>query len=293
MRSAFRHCSLHLEDRKVLRRITTLKPPDYHIHTRHSFDCQHTMQQMCQAAIDAGISEIGVSDHVDWHPENPGHHYFEADAWWEDYHTCRTEFKNQLTIRAGLELGEPNLYPRETENLLALYPWDYCLASVHRAAERMICDPAVFHSSEEYVYDTYFDSVLAMVEHAHFDILGHLDIIKRYSFGRYQPFDPRNFEEIIRQILKTLVARKKVLEVNTGTLRKAVQQISPHPLIIDWFFEEGGTWVTIGSDAHKPQGLGTEFDLAVDVIRSAGFDTLAQFEKRCPSPLQLHANPST
>ena len=39
---------------------------DYHVHTEFSVDCATPMRDSCLAAIDAGITEIAFTDHVDF-----------------------------------------------------------------------------------------------------------------------------------------------------------------------------------------------------------------------------------
>ena len=82
-------------------------------------------------------------------------------------------------------------------------------------------------------------------ETADFDVLAHLDVVKR--FGRN------------------------------------LQQTSPAQPVIDWFFEEGGRWVTLGSDAHEPQHVGHELQAALQSAQAAGFAAAARYRTRRPS----------
>lgn len=66
------------------------------------------MTEMCRAALERGIPEIGFSDHFDMMPEDQCYNFFQADAWWEALQGCRENFQGLLAIRAGVELGEPH-----------------------------------------------------------------------------------------------------------------------------------------------------------------------------------------
>jgi histidinol-phosphatase (PHP family) len=58
-------------------------------------------------------------------------------------------------------------------------------------------------------------------------------------------------------------------------------------VILDWFREEGGRWVTLGSDAHTPEEVGYGFDQVMTALDYAGFTHLARYESRHPSPIPL------
>ena len=56
----------------------------------------------------------------------------------------------------------------------------------------------------------------------------------------------------------------RALEVNTSSPLASAD-------LVRWFREEGGEAVSFGSDAHQPRLVGQRFDLAVDVVETAGF----------------------
>jgi histidinol-phosphatase (PHP family) len=259
-------------------------PQDYHIHTRYSCDSQASMTEMCRTALDLGISEIGFSDHYDLIPEDLCYGYFKPDAWWEALEQCRIEFKGLLHIKAGIEIGEPHRFPQATREILDKYPWDYALGSLHWVGGELVFHRSYFNQPAEVAYRTYFCELNQMVTEADFDILAHMDVVKRYGFDEYGNYDPRKYEADIRAVLRTCAQRDIALEVNTGTLRRPIQQTSPSAEILTWFHEEGGRWITIGSDAHSPEYVGAGFEKAIRSISNAGFEHLASFTTRQPSP---------
>ena len=262
-------------------------PQDYHIHTDYSCDCKATMMEMCQAAVELNIKEIGFCDHYDLMPEDPCFAFFQADAWWESLQRCREDFQDSLTIRAGIELGEPHLFQDEMHEILEKYPWDYSMGSMHWVGSKTVFDPSYFKAPADVAYRTYFLELAKMVAHADFDILAHLDFIKRFGFDTYGMYDPFQFESEIRDVLRICATRGFALEVNTAPLRRPVNQIAPSAVILSWFREEGGRWVTLGSDAHLSEHVGFGLESAMSFLRSAGFEDLASFESRHPSPMPI------
>jgi len=257
-------------------------PFDYHIHTSFSRDSDVTMEAMCRAAMEADIPEIGFSDHFDMVPEDPYSGHFKADAWWHAFERCQNTFRGSLTLRAGVEVGEPHRFPLQVERLLDTYPWDYCIGSLHWADERRIFDPAFFERPAAEAYGAYFEELMRMVRDGTFDILGHMDIAKRYGYDAYGSYDPAAYEPQIRRVLKEAACRDLAIEVNTATLRRSVQQPTPDRKVLRWFQQEGGRWVTLGSDAHAPEDVGYGLDQALRDAVQAGFDHLARFEGRRP-----------
>jgi histidinol-phosphatase (PHP family) len=243
---------------------------------------------MCRAAITAFIPEIGFTEHFDSHPHDHCTGFFKADEWWEELTRCRNQFRDVLIIRAGIELSEPHQYPKAIQELLLQYPWDYALGALHWVGDEQIFQEPYFNRSEEEAYEDYFMEMLRVVETGEFDILAHMDVVKRYGFENYGRFNPEQFEGQIRTILHALATRNLALELNTVTLRRSVQETSPSKQILQWFHEEGGQLVTLGSDAHSPDHVGFGTDKAISMIQSSGFDNLTSFEgrkpKRTPNP---------
>jgi histidinol-phosphatase (PHP family) len=243
------------------------------------------MKEMCAAAIDRGIQILGFSDHYDLLPEDPCFDFFRADDWWGEYGLCRQAFEGDLTLVAGIEIGEPHRFPKAVEELLGAYPWDYSLGSLHWVGNQNVFSPEYFDYGKDLSYRRYFTELLNLVREGTFDILAHMDIVKRYGFDFHGPYDPVYFEESIREVLRTCAQKGIAIEVNTSTLRRPIQQTTPTNPILEWFRQEGGQWVTFGSDAHKPEHVGYGHNIALQSLTAAGFSYLAHFERRSPSKL--------
>jgi histidinol-phosphatase (PHP family) len=268
-------------------------PPDYHIHTRFSSDGLVGMAEMCQAAVERGLTEIGFTEHLDFDPGDAHLPPYRVEAWWEEIECCRHMFRASLTIRAGIELSEPHRYPKTIQGVLERFPWDYTLGALHWVDSALIFHETYFERSAERAYLDYFEELVRMAQTGGFDILAHLDVVKRYAVEHYGPYDPRRYEAEIREILRSCVARGIALEVNTCTLRRPIGDMSPDRIVIDWYRQAGGRWLTLGSDAHLSQDVGAGFDRAVATVQAAGFEHLARFERRQPSPLPLPAKPAS
>jgi histidinol-phosphatase (PHP family) len=69
------------------------------------------------------------------------------------------------------------------------------------------------------------------------------------------------------------------VEVSTAGLRKPVRELYPHPDFLSACHARGVP-VTMASDAHSPDVVGRDFDLALELLRSVGYDTVTVFDAR-------------
>ena len=71
------------------------------------------------------------------------------------------------------------------------------------------------------------------------------------------------WEAEIRAILQHVVARGKGIEINTNPLRKGRIEPNPPAIVVNWFRELGGQYLTVGSDSHAPHHVGGNLDRAI------------------------------
>ncbi len=254
---------------------------DYHMHSNFSFDCRAEMRDMCQSAIAQGIPEIGFSEHYDLHPSEPYRNQFHPATWWEELQRCRREFAGCLTIRAGIEVGEPHLFPAETAAMLARLPFDYVLGSLHFVGGNNMFDIGYFKTHDATLaYQSFFTELAEMTRHGGFDILSHFDVPIRTAFAVYGPYSSLDYEDLIRPVLQNCIDQGIALDLNTSALRSRVNVMTPNLEILRWYVEQGGERVTLGSDAHKPVDVGKHLDVALSIARTAGIQYLTHFEQR-------------
>jgi histidinol-phosphatase (PHP family) len=238
------------------------------------------MAEMCQSAIDKGIPEIGFTDHFDLIPEDPFSGFFKADLWWEELVRCREKFHGSLTIRAGVEIGEPHRFQTQVQTLMENYTWDYILGALHWVDGDCVFLSSYFNQPQKQAYSRYFKELQTMVVNSDINILAHIDIVKRFGYDIYGEYDSSMWENEIRYILKECANRGIALEINTSTLRRSIGVTTPSDRVLSWYLEEGGQHLVLGSDAHRVDQVGFGFDQALAVAKAAGYEHLASFESR-------------
>jgi histidinol-phosphatase (PHP family) len=163
---------------------------------------------------------------------------------------------------------------------LSDYPFDYLLGSLHWVGDGNIFMPDYFARSEAEAYGEYFTELERMTRVGGFDIVAHLDVPIRTGFALYGNYDPANYEDLIRQVLRNCIDRGIAVEVNSGSLRRSAGVLNPGAPVLAWYREMGGERITLGSDAHHTDHVGAGLPVALEAARRAGFGHLTCFERR-------------
>jgi len=238
------------------------------------------MAEMCQAAIDHHVPEIGFTEHYDLIPKEDCRDWFKLEPWAASLEQVREQFKGRLIVRAGIELGEPHIYAAEDQALLNRYNFDYCLGSLHWVGTETIFDKNYFRRPAKEAFRLFFEELERMTRVGGFDILSHFDVPVRTGFNVYGSYDPKEHEDSIRPALKNVIEKGIALDINTKGLDIPANVLTPGLDILRWYVEMGGERVTFGSDAHRPIRVGKDIEFAMDVAREAGLKYATMFEKR-------------
>ncbi len=264
---------------------------DYHMHSTYSPDGRMTMEEACRQAIMIGLKEIAITDHMDIDlPDNEeAFQIKDLDQYFKDLANVKDQFQDRLTVKAGIEFGLQDWTLTQATAITKEYPLDFVIASIHLINGE---DPyfGVYFNTRDKIksYTDYYETIyLLLKDFDDFNVLGHLDYLRRYSPYEYKPRDHRIGEEIIESILKLLVEKGKGIELNTAGYKHSSKQPHPHPDIIKWFRELGGEIVSIGSDAHSTEFVGYEIDRALEWLKYAGFDYVASFTDMKPSFVKI------
>ena len=268
---------------------------DYHVHSNFSGDSQSSMDEMIQKAISLGLTHICFTDHMDYdYPKqylgSARSFEFNVDKYFKHIEKMQEKYK-EIKVLAGIELGVRPYLADKLNNLVEGYPFDFVIASSHLVED---FDPYFPDYWEYYNNDPnlgimkYFDSIIENIQVFHnFDTYGHLDYIIRYVPNKSFTYDPKLYWEQIERLLLTLVELNKGIEVNTAGLKYGLPFAHPKVEILKKFIELGGSYITIGSDGHKPEHLAFDFNKEADILKNMGIQQYAIFEKRKPFFVQI------
>jgi len=254
---------------------------DFHMHTKVSFDGKATGLEMATAAKNAGLKEICFTDHLDYDPlEQMGVLAFDTEVYNAEYNSLEVP---GLLIRRGMEFGMTADNRAQFEKDLQRRPFDFVLGSIHFVDELDVYfapywqGKTVFEAERRYLEET----LNCVRIHDDFDVLAHLTYIaktKCHPAPRPVPSDAHR--EIIDEILRTLAAKGKGLEMNSSGVDRCGGFL-PTADYFRRFKELGGEIVTIGSDAHNVDRVGQYSKEACEILRDI-FGYVCTFEERKP-----------
>lgn len=255
-------------------------PLDAHLHTVRSPDADAMLEAYCTLAAERGISELAITDHVDFDPSMPAYGFASFADRERDVREAAARWADRgLAIRFGVEVTYERRSEDEIRGWLARHPHDYVIGSVHISAS----SPYKASSVAGFVADRslpdivgpYFDEVIGAARSGLFDTIGHLDFVKRYLVPHVLPADLAAAPELYEPVLRALVESGTSLEVNVSGLRQLPRETYPAAPIVARYRDLGGRHVTIGSDAHRTEWFAYGLGEAYRLVTAAGYDTLA------------------
>ena len=256
-------------------------PADIHMHSKLCGHAVGEMDEYVERGIELGLDAIGFSFHLPVRIPVP----YKVNVTREELDFLATEIE-RLRGKYGADIpilfgGEADYLPgseAEVEVLAAAYPFDYLLGSVHFIGEWPFDHPAEAPRYAQWdlreLYARYFGLVCDAMRTRLFDIVGHIDLIKKFG---YRPRE--DWSELLEEVCAVVREEGLCIEINTAGFDKPVGE----QYASEAFIRRGsalGIPIAFGSDAHAPDEVGRHFGGAVALARSAGYTAYASFERR-------------
>jgi histidinol-phosphatase (PHP family) len=264
---------------------------DYHVHTRLCNHAEGSMTAFIQHAVQRGFAEICFLDHltITDSPRPMTMAVAEVPLYFQAVQRLKRTYSDQIAIKAGLEIEFNPQYTELFAQLVDDFAFDVIGSSIHQLDGIDIVSgpigPDAAHADPAALAQRYLDYLDMMLAYDYFDIICHLDLLKKYG----QNLGP-HFEDRLTGILSRATARPLTVEVNTSGFDHPAAEAYPSPHILT-ALNDAGICVTIGSDAHRPEEIGRHFAPAFERVRAAGFSHLAVFEGRRPRQVPIPALP--
>lgn len=270
-------------------------PADYHMHSHNSGDSTAPMGDMVRSAIEKGLKEICFTEHLDLDypdfPDLPPEKFdLNIPAYKNELLKYKERYKDKITVKFGIEVGMQPQVTDENMKIVGENDFDFVIASVHLVDKR---DPfyADFWSqgSVEDTFRRYFEITSENIKlFTDFDVLGHLDYIARYVPEGDTTYSYERFKDQIDEILSYLARNGKGLDFNSKVLSRGDNLLpNPCPAALKRFKELGGEIITFGSDAHRPETIGCEFEKMRQIALECGFTHYYTFDHRVPTAHKL------
>ncbi len=254
-------------------------PLDAHMHTVRSPDANAMLEAYCVLAVERGLAELAITDHVDFDPTMPAYGFASfTDREREVREAAERWAPRGLAIRFGVEVTYERAYEEVIRGWLKRHPHDYVIGSVHISAVSpyKASNVASFVAGRSLpgIVAPYFDEVIGAARSGLFDTIGHMDFVKRYLMPHVLPADLAAAPELYEPVLAALIETGTALEVNASGLRQLPRETYPSAAIVARYRELGGRHVAVGSDAHRTEWFGYGLAEAYRHAASAGFTAL-------------------
>lgn len=266
---------------------------DYHVHTYYSDDSIYPMEDVIKDAIEIGLDEIVITDHVDfgvkidWKDEQFDPYLKEVRnvhflAFFDEINKLKLKYKDDIVVKVGMEFGMQMHTINQFQDLFNSHKFDFILLSIHQIGNKEFWTGEFKKGkSIEESYDKYYEEMLNLVKYyKDYSVLAHLDLIRRYLDKENDMFEYS--KDDITEILKVVIADRKGIEVNTSNDRYGINGLTPSIEILKLYYELGGRIITIGSDSHKKEHLAYKIEESKQILREIGFKHFCTFDSMEP-----------
>lgn len=276
------------------------------LHTHGEFcDGKIPMRIMASLAADAGYQLLGFSAHAplpfatEWTMDLD-----RVDEYLAVVRDLAARFEPRMQILAGMEIDFIDGMCGPADGRFS--GLDYAIGSVHHVAPKALGEHALstvdgrqenfdaliargYNGDGLALAEDYFSAVASCIRAGGFDILGHLDLLRKNNPGqsRFREDHPR-YRDAVMLALDCLQGEGIIVEINTGGMARG-RTDSPYPQL--WILKElkaRGVPVCVNADAHEGGHLLRCREDGLRLAQAAGYDRLLIVTKtgRAWSPIE-------
>lgn len=263
---------------------------DQHTHTWFSNDSAAEPAENVRQAVARGLAGVTFTDHFDSHPTEWPLCKYNYEAIASAVEELRARCGERIFVGHGIEICYQPEQMQTIFEFLKSHRFDLVVLSVHWFKGKAL------HVREHWAEldmatgtRQYLETVLEAARFAlalkrrglqPFDVLGHLDLVKRYTQRYYEQFDIRSSGDLVDEILRTCIQADLVPEVNLSTLRQSLPEPSPAEWVVARYAALGGQAMALGSDAHRADDVGMGVPEAAEMLARQGVKYQAVFMGR-------------
>lgn len=253
---------------------------DQHVHSYYSFDSNQEIKEYLDRAVKLGLDYFVLTDHCDLnYLDKQKDLFFDIDKQHQELDSLQKGY-SKIKILHGIEIGYKPSEINRIKEIINNHHFDLINFSLHES------DNIDYYFHQDFLkygvletLNIYFSRELEAIKNFNdFDVFCHLDYGFKTAYLEDRSLSIRQFEPQIIKIMKELIKKDKVLEINTK-----VQEVLPieHTLYILKLYKRlGGKYLTISSDAHEVERFCSSFDTYINLVKKVGFTHLTYFVNR-------------
>jgi len=253
---------------------------DYHNHTKLCKHAEGEVSDFIEKAIELGINEFAFTDHIPLPDSYDIAHRMQMEEI-EDYikwiENARVKYP-EIKILTGIEAEYIEGFEDFTDQFLQQYNFDIVIMSVHFikswTGRNWVFKYDFPDKTLPQIYSEYINTVNEGIKTNLFDVVGHIDLVKKPGFPLMQ-----EVAEEVHNVLNNIKKHNMVLEINTSGYRRKIAE--PYPST-DWMqsVKKLEIPISVGSDAHSPDQVGLNFINVYHNLANMGINEFAHFDKR-------------
>lgn len=248
---------------------------DFHVHT-NLCDGKDSAAEMAKAAYEKGFSALGFSGHSFVAFDDCCMTIEDTEKYCTQIEKLKTEYRGKMEIYCGIE---QDYFSNETAHY-----YDYIIGSVHyifkndkyysldESPEQLqaLIDECYGGDCDALAED-YFELMSNIVTKTNADIIGHLDLITKFS-SISKNYGNR-YKTAALKAIKSLIPFNKPFEINVGAMTRRYKN-TPYPAkwLLEEICREGGN-IILSGDCHNKDYLGMYLDDAKSLALDCGFKT--------------------
>lgn len=252
---------------------------DQHMHSVYSPDSTVTIEKYLEYMELFNKDYINVTEHLDLtnSPEVLSYpHYNFSNAFNSLFNDVKSD-----RVKFGIEVGYNSTTLKESIEILDKHDFSIVLLSIHKNDEKGFYYSRSKNSgytADEFI-DLYVDQMYrGVTSEIDYDVLAHLGFAFRYLDNSITPLDHASKFD---KVLEALAKRGKALEFNTGCYYYGTEGMYEfYKEIFTKFKDYGGEYISLGSDSHSILEYTRDFDFAVTMLKSIGFEFVTQIKDR-------------
>ena len=242
---------------------------------------------MLVSALQKGFDILGFSAHAMYPFASLWHlSCRDFDAYTAEITRLKKAYADKITVALGFEADYIPPFSAPQKSRYAQFGAEYLIGSVHYAAGGSFAVDADAREvalgiknhfggdGKKFVLE-YFRNVRDMLYSCDFDIVGHIDVIRKRN-GELRFFDERDdwYRREIEETAKVAAQKGVIVEINTGGIaRGAIDDVYPSQDFLS-ALNALGVPVMINSDAHSADGLDHSFERACLCAKNAGYSEI-------------------
>ena len=196
------------------------------------------------------------------------------------------EFSDRIVVLRGFEIEvvPESSYVADMLRYREEHDFDFIVGSVHYVGElpmdftpQLYAEAVELHGGIEPLAVHYYQTLAEMVKALNPEVVGHLDVIRKFA-GPHGPVDTPAIREEAARTVDLIVEHDGIIDINTAGYRKGFNTPYPDPWLLK-IARDRNAQFCFGDDSHCPEEVGAGIEEARKYLLDNGITELTTLAK--------------